>query len=147
MILLISYHSLVYCSNFGYLCDFVEGTIFYTLWLNVIRFCNDSKLQWCMLLILVNENLLRSYFNGVLPEFYSYKPVFFYEDFLYFRGLGKHVMSKWKFWSKFSTIVPRTVLINWAGTHNWGNRLHVMNKQFSNRFCSTVCLLLQFTSM
>lgn len=77
MILLISYHRVVYYSNFGYLCDFLEFTTFYTLfdW-STICFCNDGKLQWCKLLILVNEKLVTFFsFNGLLPDFYNFRPV------------------------------------------------------------------------
>lgn len=78
MILLISYHWLVYGPNFGYLCDFVELTTFCTLsdW-NAMCFCYDGKLQWRMLLILVNEKLVTLFsFIGLLPEFHNCRPIF-----------------------------------------------------------------------
>lgn len=38
-------------------------------------FCNDGKLQWHMLLILVNEKLVTLFsFNGLLPEFHNCRP-------------------------------------------------------------------------
>lgn len=92
--------------------------------------------------------LLLFYFNGVLPEFCNYKPVFLMKIFCTLRGWEAYNVKE-KILKHIYQYCPKDCAykLSWAGTNNWENRLHVMNKQFSDRFCSTICLLLQFTSM
>ena len=52
-------------------------------------FCNDGKLQWRMLLILVNEKLVTLFsFNGLLPEFHNHRPIFLLKILCTLRGWG-----------------------------------------------------------